>query len=248
MSDLSRFQNNINSFGITAPELINFNYNCYPFIYSEYDLEELENSNKLVLPKQILEDLSKYDELEYPLHFSINDSNILFTPSEFKDIDNIYIPQHFLENLGIEVGNQIKLTLINKKIPKGNKIVLKPHTSNFLDIMDHKHFLEKHLVKLYSTISLGQTIIIPRDDSNILIDVLGCQPDETISIIDTDLEVEFEEPWDYKEKSATKQIEKETFESCMKNFKKGKFNFTYKPIIKEEKQSFSGIGRTLGSK
>lgn len=248
MSDLSRFQNNINSFGITAPELINFYYSCYPFIYSEYDLKELENSNKLVLPKQILEDLSKYDELEYPLHFSINDSNILFTPSEFKDIDNIYIPQHFLENLGIEVGNQIKLTLLNKKIPKGNKIVLKPHTSNFLDIMDHKHFLEKHLVKLYSTLSLGQTIIIPRDDSNILIDVLGCEPEETISIIDTDLEVEFEEPWDYNEKPVTKQIEKETFESCMKNFKKGKFNFKYKPIIKEEKQSFSGIGRTLGSK
>ena len=66
----------------------------------------------------------------------------------------------------------------------------------------HKHYLERNLVKLYSTLTKGQTIIIPYLDSNILIDILECEPEETISIIDTDLEVDFEAPWDYVEPKA----------------------------------------------
>lgn len=232
--NLGRFQDNINSYGINSPESIDFKLNCYPFIYSHYDFSKLENGNKIILPKQILKDLSKYTEIEYPLHFSINDSNILFTPAEFKDdIIDIFIPKHFIDILGVQVASQIKLTFLNKKIPKGNKIKLKPHTSNFLDIMDHKHFLENHLTKLYTTLSLGQTILIPKGDITILIDILECSPSNTISIIDTDLEVEFEAPWDYIEKPINeneKMEEEETFESCKKQFKMGKFNFSNNKI------------------
>ena len=106
-----------------------------------------------------------------------------------------------MENLGIEMGSQIKLTLLNYQIEKGSKVKLKPHTSNFLEIMDHKHFLERHLVKLYTTLTQGQTIRVPYQESDLFIDILECEPNETISIIDTDLEVDFEAPWDYVEPS-----------------------------------------------
>ena len=60
------------------------------------DIKHLENSNKIILPSKILNDLSIYDNIEYPMHFTINDSYILFTPSEFKtDIDDIYIQNIF---------------------------------------------------------------------------------------------------------------------------------------------------------
>ena len=93
--------------------------------------------------------------------------------------------------------------------------------------MDHKHFLERHLVKLYTTLTQGQTIRVPYQESDLLIDILECEPNETISIIDTDLEVDFEAPWDYVEPSPIEEKkEVEDFKSCKAAFKLGKFNFS----------------------
>ena len=254
MNSLSRYQDNINSFSMDAPETIDFSFKCFPFIYCENETHNLECSNKIILPSSILREISKYNEIEYPLHFRINNSEILFTPSEFKEfIEDIFIPQHFIDNLGIEIGSQINLTLLNYKIDKGNFIKIKPHTSNFLEIMDPKHFLENHLTKRYTTLSKGQTIIIPIENSNMLIDILDCEPSDTISIIDTDLEVDFEAPWDYIEpKINPKKMEIETFESCRRAFKLGKIDFGInKPKIKEKEiveEEPVSLGRKLGNK
>ena len=237
-----------------ATETINFSLKCFPLIYCENENQDLECSNKIILPSSVLREISKYNEIEYPLHFKINDSEILFTPSEFKEFnENVFIPQHFIDNLGIEIGSQINLTLLNFKVNKGQSIKIKPHTSDFLEIMDHKHFLENHLTKRYTTLSKGQTIIIPNENSNILIDILECEPSNTISIIDTDLEVDFEAPWDYVEPENTpKNEETETFESCKRAFKLGKFDFGInKPKIKEKEiveDKPISEGRKLGTK
>jgi len=228
MNSLFRYQDNINNVSLEAPETIDFSFKCFPLIYCENETQYLECSNKIILPSTILREISKYTEIEYPLHFKINGSEILFTPSEFKEFnEGVFIPQHFIENLKIEIGSMINLTLLNYKIDKGKFIKIKPHTSNFLEIMDPKHFLENHLTKRYTTLTKGQTIIIPIENSNMLIDILECEPSETISIIDTDLEVDFEAPWDYVEpKIIPKKIEIETFESCRRAFKLGKFDFS----------------------
>jgi hypothetical protein len=242
MNSLSRYQDNINSFSMEAPETIDFNFKCFPLIYCENENQDLECSNKIILPSSILREISKYNEIEYPLHFKINNSEILFTPSEFKEFnEGIFIPQHFIENLGIEIGSMINLTLLNFKVNKGKSIKIKPHTSNFLEIMDPKHFLENHLTKRYTTLSKGQTIIIPNTETN------------TISIIDTDLEVDFEAPWDYVEpENMPKNEETETFESCKRAFKLGKFDFGInKPKIKEKEiveDKPISEGRKLGTK
>lgn len=246
-NNLEGLQTNINNSWMVLPRTKDFKYICYPMVYYPYyeDIKHLENSNKMVLPKKILNDLSVYNDIEYPMHFTINDSNILFTPSDFKtEIDDIYIPQHFIENLGINIGDEIKLTLLNYKIEKGTKIKLKSHTSNFLEIMDHKQYLEKNLVELYTTLSKGQTILIPYFDNIILIDVLECEPNETISIIDTDLEVDFEAPWDYVEKPKTPEPEPVEVKEPHINFN----NYSERNNSNGEFVPFSGVGRKLGDK
>ena len=45
----------------------------------------------------------------------------------------------------------------------------------------------------------GQTITVNYLDSEIDIDVIKCEPEKLISIVDTDLEVDFEKPYDYVE-------------------------------------------------
>ena len=251
---LSSYQENVNDAWIIAPKTIDFNYDCYSLIYYQYDdMKGLENSNKIILPNKILSDLSVFRDIEYPMHFAINDSDVIFTPLDFKhEIQDIYIPQHFIENLGIEIGSKIKLTLINSKIEKGTKVKLKSHTSNFLEIDDHKKYLEQNLVKLYSTLTKGQTILIPYLESTIFIDILECEPQETISIIDTDLEVDFEAPWDYVEPEPIKPPTPPPIK--IQDFKMGSLNFNQSKRDGKDNDKgggfvpFSGVGRRLGNK
>lgn len=104
-----------------------------------------------------------------------------------------------VSNLQLDLHQELTIKLKNIIIEKGTKIVLKPHTSNFLEIDDHKQFLETHLTMSYTTLSKGQIISIPYFEETILIDVLECEPVNTISLLDTDLEVDFEAPYDYVE-------------------------------------------------
>lgn len=196
------YQENVNSYYQVTPEVLEYTLPCLSFIFlNQYDdIKHLENSSKIILPKRILVDFSKYEDIKYPLTFQINDSNILFSVYEFREeIDHIYLPTKIVSNLQLDLHQELTIKLKNIIIEKGTKIVLKPHTSNFLEIDDHKQFLETHLTMSYTTLSKGQIISIPYFEETILIDVLECEPVNTISLLDTDLEVDFEAPYDYVE-------------------------------------------------
>jgi hypothetical protein len=262
---------NETDFNFNTVQTKKFSYKCLPFIYYQYyeDVKELENSNKIILPQKILDNLSLMRNLVFPLHFKINNSEILFTPSDFRqDINEIYISNHFLENLSLNIDESVELTYLNYPIEKGSKIKLKPHTSNFLEIMDQKQYLEENLVKLYTTLTIGQTILIPYFENIILIDVIDCSPNKTISIIDTDLEVDFEQPWDYKEPEKPKineKLENKKQNLNQNSFKKGRLRFNQNIPPKQNQENsvndnsvnknknsvgfvpFSGVGRKLGN-
>lgn len=200
--DYSQYQSNINRPWKIAPKEIVLDIEVLPLIYYPYldIIPNLENSNKIILPQKILDKISEYENVNYPLHFTINSSELMFTPFDFKeDITHAYIPQRIFNNLMLELNGHINLTLINEPLKKGTKVILKPHTSNFLEIVDHKTFLEQCLVKNFTTLTENQTICVTYFDSDIEIDVIKCEPNKIISIVDTDLEVDFEQPYDYKE-------------------------------------------------
>lgn len=202
MEDTLRYQPNINSSYRNAGETVSLSASCLPLIFHHHfeEISFLEHSNKIILPKNILYQLSEYDNLIYPLHFKINDDDTLYSVHEFsEDVDHVLIPQHKFKRLDIPCENTIELTLVNKELTKGTKIKIQPHTKNFLDIEDPKEFLEKSLTKLYSCLTLNQTISIPYFETNIYFNILEIEPEDTISIIDTDLEVDFDKPLDYVE-------------------------------------------------
>jgi len=71
------------------------------------------------------------------------------------------------------------------------------------------------LTKLYTCLMKDQTLSIPYDHTNIYFNVVNCEPEDLISIIDTDIEVDFAKPLDYVEPKPVK-----------KEFKKGNLNFS----------------------
>jgi hypothetical protein len=243
-TDYSNFQDNYNQFYQMLNEEKSFFFKALPIIfYHGYDeISYLENSNKMIIPKSVLYDISKYENIKYPMRFKINDSDILFSVYEFReDVANIFISQDMITNFGIEIDVECKLTLFNEEIETGTKIVLKPHTSNFLEIEDHKSVLETHLVKAYDTLIEGQTISIPYFDQKIFIDIIKCEPNKMISILETDLEVDFEQPYDYVEPPPNPP----TPEFVPVSINNPNLNI---PQVEEEKGfvPFSGKGHRLG--
>ena len=67
---LTNYQENVNDAWLIAPKTIDFNFNCFPLIYYQYeDIKGLENGNKIILPNKILNDLSVFREIEYPAFY-----------------------------------------------------------------------------------------------------------------------------------------------------------------------------------
>ena len=145
--NIDNYQQNINDRYLNFDTDVDFTVNCLPLIFfQDYEsIKFLEYSNKILLPKSILFQISNYDNMTYPLHFKINNSESIFGVFEFYDfIDNIFIPKKFFNQLKIEFNDEIKLTLLKKEIDKGEYIKIQPHNSSFLEMIDITDFLENN--------------------------------------------------------------------------------------------------------
>ena len=187
------------------PKNIIFSAGCRPLChYYDYDnIQHLEHSNKLIMPMRILERLSKYDKLTRPLTFEIisDKGTYICSAHEFViGIDCIYVPHCILEKIQVNDDNIIAIRYIDKPFEKGTKVVIQPHTSNFLELEDHKGYLEFYLNN-YTLLKKNTLIVLPDPDyiDNIYFNILETEPADIISTVDTDLEVIFKAPLDYEE-------------------------------------------------
>ena len=211
--NLSRFQNNIDQVYQQAGDIIEYEYPILPISMCSDCYDELiynvENSNQIIIPQHILNDLSKYNNINYPLTFSFEGINHVLSIKEIKNTNSIYVPYRIFKKLNIEPGQEGCLQLLNTNFPKGTKVVLQACTSNFIEIENHKEYLEKELCTRYTYLTQGETITLPLpeylinfDDASssnnfIQINIISTEPAESIYLINTDLEVETLAPLDY---------------------------------------------------
>tara|TARA_Y100000590_G_scaffold44185_1_gene47042 strand:- start:7333 stop:8112 length:780 start_codon:yes stop_codon:yes gene_type:complete len=207
------YQQNIDDKWKLAGDTIQVVERILPLVF-HYDYEKYknyENSNRVLVPKSLLYKLSQYDNLKYPIHFKLN-ADFYKEDSDYKDyvysiydyvedIDNIYIPNEYYRDIDLdkllEYDNQIEIEIINYELPKAESITFKPFTSNFLSIKNPKVYLEAHLKKHYTVLFKNQIISTIYGKTFINIEILDTQPDNIVSILETDVNVEFEAPYDY---------------------------------------------------
>ena len=218
--DLERFQDNINAHFL--PTKTEFNVSIFPLVYFHgYDnYNYYEYSNKCIAPTTFLRELSQYSDIRFPVHFTIENSNTVLAIHEFKDdIDSFYIPNYVFKTLDqsklYDLDIPMTIKLVNHEFPKVKSLVLKPFRSAFLSIPDIKKYLEIHLKKGYSCLQLDYVIPICFRDAFLDFEVLNinmedCESKEgggeggevdteresIYSLIDTDVEVILETPYD----------------------------------------------------
>jgi len=103
-----------------------------------------------------------------------------------------------MEFLGIKEGGYV--TVFQKELVKGTFVKIQPHSKAFLDIHNPQAVLEKHL-RSFSAMTKGDVFAFKYAGTNYKFNVLEVKPANAVSIIETDINVEFAPPLDYEEPS-----------------------------------------------
>ena len=182
---------------------------CFSFTCSAQSEEltkRLRYSNKILLPPSILYALNQQQDL--------NDNSIMFFKVSNKEMQFgivcgvhefsappgiCHVPYHIMDNIGIREGKQVE---IEKICPvQGTYMKLRPHKTEFINLSNPKAVLERIMSRDYPVVSQGQTIELYYEDMNCkyLIDIVETNPAEIISIVNSDINIDFDQPLDYVE-------------------------------------------------
>ncbi|TYH24033.1 hypothetical protein ES288_A03G059700v1 [Gossypium darwinii] len=176
-------------------------YRCYSVSFINKSLQaHLEKGDKAIMPPSALDRLASL-HVDFPLLFELTNAPVGRVSHcgvlEFiADEGLMYLPHWMMENLLLEEGDIVLVK--STSLAKATYVKLQLHTMDFLDISNPKAILEITL-RSYSCLTVGDTIMVPYNDKKYYIDIVEAKPSPAVSVIETDCEVDFAPPLDYKE-------------------------------------------------
>lgn len=182
----------------TPPDHFEQEYACYPVSF--VGREELENGNKILLPQSALSTLARMN-VTWPMLFKISNTALSRETHggvlEFSaEEGTCFIPYWMMKNLLLREGDIIRVQ--NTSLPKGTYVKLQPVTKDFLEISDHRAVLE-YTLRHFAAVTVGDNIVIKHNGRSYEIEIVECLPAPAVSIIETDVQVDFAPPKDYVE-------------------------------------------------
>ncbi|KAI8909768.1 ubiquitin fusion degradation protein UFD1-containing protein [Gorgonomyces haynaldii] len=183
-------------------------YRCYPVtMMPGNDRENVTFGGKILLPPSALQKLASL-HIEYPMLFEItNPAHKKTTHAgvlEFiADEGRMYVPPWMMNTLLLEQGQLV--TIKTTTLPLGKFVKIQPQSVDFLEITDPKAVLEQAF-RNFTTLTEGDIISISYNSTIYDILVMETKPKgKGISIIETDLEVDFAAPLGYVEPERKKR-------------------------------------------
>ncbi|KDE03356.1 hypothetical protein MVLG_06162 [Microbotryum lychnidis-dioicae p1A1 Lamole] len=157
---------------------------------------------KITMPPSALEEITQLD-IELPITFEITnpaqpDLTTHVGVLEFiADEGTVNLPQWIMDQLRLNEGDPIRIW--GGRYPKGKMIKIQPQSTDFLEVSDPKAVLEQAL-RHFSCLSAGDIIEIGYQSLTFRLLIMEITPPgPAISIIDTDVEVDFAAPVGYVE-------------------------------------------------
>ncbi|KAK9450804.1 ubiquitin fusion degradation protein UFD1-domain-containing protein [Limtongia smithiae] len=178
-------------------------FRCYPVVMMPgKERDELNYGGKIILPPSALNKLTRLS-ISYPMLFELtNEALELVTHAgvlEFiAEEGRVYLPQWMMERLELQPGSLVKIA--SSSLPQGSFVKIEPQSPNFLDISDPKAVLENAL-RNFTTLTVDDIFAIKYNNKVYHIKVLEIKPTSKtgISVVETDLEVDFAPPVGYVE-------------------------------------------------
>eukprot|EP00656_Telonema_subtile_P048467 TRINITY_DN5781_c0_g1_i3.p1 TRINITY_DN5781_c0_g1~~TRINITY_DN5781_c0_g1_i3.p1 ORF type:complete len:280 (-),score=56.94 TRINITY_DN5781_c0_g1_i3:221-1060(-) len=114
----------------------------------------------------------------------------------------VYVPFWMMENMQLEEGDL--LTVRNASLSKGSFVKFRPQSKSFIELANPRAVLERTMSK-FACLTKNQTVRIFYNNRTYDLDVCelkaGGNPTEACSIIEADINVDFDAPADYVEPS-----------------------------------------------
>ncbi|KAI9894831.1 MAG: ubiquitin fusion degradation protein [Vezdaea aestivalis] len=178
-------------------------YRCYPVVMLQgNEREKLNHGGKIFMPPSALEKLIRL-HITYPMLFELT-NGVAQTKTHAGVLEFIaeegraYLPYWIMQSLSLEPGDMLQIK--STDLPPGSFIKLQPQSTNFLEITDPKAVLEKAM-RDFSCLTTGDIFSFSYNDTVYSIAVLESKPARAISVLETDLEVDFAPPVGYVEPS-----------------------------------------------
>lgn len=165
------------------------------------------------MPPSALDQLSRLN-ITYPMLFKLTNKNsdrmthcgVL----EFVADEGIcYLPHWMMQNLLLEEGGLVQVESVNLMVATYSKF--QPQSPDFLDITNPKAVLENAL-RNFACLTTGDVIAINYNEKIYELRVMETKPDKAVSIIECDMNVDFDAPLGYKEPERRPQHQEEPTE------------------------------------
>ncbi|KAJ7412047.1 Ubiquitin fusion degradation protein 1 like protein [Willisornis vidua] len=188
-------------------------YRCFSvsMLAGPNDRSDVEKGGKIIMPPSALDQLSRLN-ITYPMLFKLSNKNsdrmthcgVL----EFVADEGIcYLPHWMMQNLLLEEGGLVQVESVNLQVATYSKF--QPQSPDFLDITNPKAVLENAL-RNFACLTTGDVIAINYNEKIYELRVMETKPDKAVSIIECDMNVDFDAPLGYKEPERTAQHEETT--------------------------------------
>ncbi|KAL8939281.1 MAG: hypothetical protein Q9216_003452 [Gyalolechia sp. 2 TL-2023] len=188
-----------------APRRFDEYYRCYPVVMLPGpERENVNHGGKVILPPSALDKLTRL-HITYPMLFELINGNaekmthagvLEFIAEEGK----IYLPYWIMQTLSLDPGDLLQI--MSTDLPSGSFVKLQAQSTNFLDISDPKAVLE-NAFRNFSCLTKGDIFTFTYNDQTFEMAVLETKPSTAkngaISVLETDLEVDFAPPVGYEE-------------------------------------------------
>ncbi|XP_032125672.1 ubiquitin recognition factor in ER-associated degradation protein 1 isoform X2 [Sapajus apella] len=193
----------------------------------------------VIMPPSALDQLSRLN-ITYPMLFKLTNKNsdrmthcgVL----EFVADEGIcYLPHWMMQNLLLEEGGLVQVESVNLQVATYSKF--QPQSPDFLDITNPKAVLENAL-RNFACLTTGDVIAINYNEKIYELRVMETKPDKAVSIIECDMNVDFDAPLGYKEPERQSQHEESTEGEADHSGYAGELGF----------RAFSGSGNRLDGK
>jgi len=170
-------------------------YRAFPVVMC--NKPTLEAGDKIILPTSALEHLARL-QVTYPMMFNLtcrtNGQQTHCGVMEFSAEEGVcYLPFWMMQNLLLESGGIVEIR--NVSLPKGTFVQFQPHTTAFTQLHNPRVVLERAL-RSFSCLTKGDTIAIQHGEQNYFLDIVDVKPGAAVSIIETDVNVDFVPPKD----------------------------------------------------
>lgn len=188
------------------PDVFQATYKCFSVSMLPDERQNLEKGGKIIMPPSALHTLTRLNT-DYPMLFKLtNRDNNRHTHSgvlEFiAEEGKVYLPYWMMRNLLLDEGSILHVQSISLQVATYSKF--QPQSVDFLDIHNPKAVLENAL-RNFACLTTGDVIAINYNNKIYELSVLQTKPGEAVSIIECDMNVEFEAPVGYQEPTRKNQ-------------------------------------------